>query len=137
VHGQERAGSADAYDAVWLRITAHCGSDGASVWASGAILTVSSFQRFAHALRGLSESAKEPASLESYEPNLVVKVSALLAKVSAAVRDGHLELSVEITPDHMAQSHRFKFDLDQAQASDVARQCEDIIRRFPERGIPE
>jgi hypothetical protein len=136
VQGQERARSADAYDADWLRITAHCGSDGASVVASGAILTASSFERFGHALRELSETAKESASLESYEPNLVVKVSALLAKVSARDRRGHLELAVEITPDHVSQSHRFRFDLAGVDVSDAARQCEDIVKRFPGRSVP-
>ena len=92
VHGLEYAGAAEPYDADWLRVTAHCGSAGASVWASGAILTASGFERFAQGCHRLYESLQGSASLESYEPNLV-------ATVSAADQHGHIGLSVEITPD--------------------------------------
>ena len=137
VHGEERALSAEAYDANWLRVTAHCGADGASVWASGTILTTSSFERFGDACQELYESLKGTASLESYEPNLVAKVSALVAKVSAADRPGHIELTVEITPDHASQFHRFRFDLDKTHAFDIARQCDDIVERFPNLQAPK
>jgi hypothetical protein len=130
VHGLEYAGAAEPYDADWLRVTAHCGSAGASVWASGAILTASGFERFAQGCHQLYESLQGSASLESYEPNLV-------STLSAADRLGHIGLSVEITPDHMSQSHRFHFELDQTFLFDIACQCDAIVDRFPNPHVPK
>ena len=49
VHGRELPETEDHDDANWLRVTAHCGASGASVWAQGAIL-----QKYP--IRGLQES---------------------------------------------------------------------------------
>ena len=124
VHGFERPDSAETYDADWLRVTTHCGAGGASVWASGAILTASGFERFAHECQQLYTSLKGSASLSSYEPNLRLTVA-------AADHHGHVDITVEITPDHMTQAHKFSFELDQTQVFDVARQADEIVARFP------
>ena len=38
VHGRQFEQATDYEDGNWLRVTAHCGAAGASVWATGSIL---------------------------------------------------------------------------------------------------
>jgi hypothetical protein len=44
IHGRQFPDSTDYYDGNWLRVTAHCGSSGASVWVQGAMLMVTDIQ---------------------------------------------------------------------------------------------
>src|SRR5262245_43986900 len=106
VHGYEFPDCDDAFDGNWLRVTAHCGAAGASVWLTGALLDTVSFLRFRRELAALYETLRGEAKLESYEPNLVVRVT-------AAARTGHLAIRVEMTPDHLTQGHWFDFAADQ------------------------
>ena len=61
VHGRQFADADDYYDGNWLRVTAHCGASGASIWVQGAILMATDVAGFgdqcAAMLRGDSESA--------------------------------------------------------------------------------
>jgi hypothetical protein len=127
VHGYEFPSATDDWDSNWLRVTAHVGASGAEVNATGSILDTVGVNRFAEELRELEKQLKGTATLESHEPNLKVVVA-------AADRAGHLNISVEITPNHMTQEHRFTFDGDQTFLGPSIRQCESILRRFPVRG---
>ena len=75
-------------------------------------------------LRGGSTSA----ALDPLEPELAV---------SLEVADclGHVRVQVEITPDHLAQSHKMEFDLDQSYLPDIIKQCSAIVREYPIRGL--
>jgi hypothetical protein len=124
VHNQPNAKSKEPFDADWLTVTAHCGQAGATVWAAGEILTASGFERFGHELDQIHRQLEGKASLESHEPNLIVRIV-------ASDGHGHIAMTVDITPDHMTQRHHFEFSLDQTFLRDVARQCEAILNRFP------
>lgn len=124
VHGQPYAGSAEPHDADWLTVTAHCGASGASVWASGALLTASAFDRLARGCEELYARLEGTAWLASDEPNVSVRLT-------AADRRGHVAMSVEITPDHMAQEHRFEFELDQSYLPAVTQGCRAVLARYP------
>ena len=124
VHNQPYAGTDEPYDADWLSVTAHCGASGASVWATGAILTSSSIDRFRTACDQMRALLNGKASLASDEPNLSVYLTATDGY-------GHVAMVVDITPDHMRQEHHFEFELDQTYLFDVARQCDTILARYP------
>jgi hypothetical protein len=81
----------------------------------------------------LEKNLSGAATLESHEPDLKVIVT-------PTDRLGHVGFSVEITPDHMTQDHRFDFDADQTFLSPIVKQCEGVLDRFPirmplERGV--
>lgn len=73
----------------------------------------------------LRQSLAGTAHLGAAEPEL-------FAKFDAVDRLGHLEFTVEITPDHLSQEHTFRFDgLDQTYLIDVVAQCKAILDSYP------
>lgn len=50
VHSRELGETLDDKDDNWLRVTAHCGALGASVWVSGEIIEVTGFRDWAEEL---------------------------------------------------------------------------------------
>jgi len=126
VHGRQFPDAEEPYDQDWLNVTAHCGEKGASVWVSGALLQSWHIARFAEECERLRQTLTGSASLGAAEPEL-------FAKLVASDRHGHLEFSVEITPDHLAQEHSFRFEtLDQTYLVDVVAACE-ATRVLPDR----
>jgi hypothetical protein len=124
VHSQPYAGSEEPHDADWLTVTAHCGASGASVWASGTILTASAFDQFARHCDELHARLEGIARFASDEPNVSVRLEATGGR-------GHVSMVVEITPDHLAQEHRFDFEIDQTYLPGVAQQCREVLARYP------
>jgi hypothetical protein len=104
-------------------------SRSASVVATGAILDTVSFLRFRNELTALYERLQGVATLESHEPELMVEVR-------AADSIGHVEVTVEITPDHLNQAHRFLIGMDQSCLPNVIRECEQLLGRYPVRNAP-
>jgi len=47
---------------------------------------------------------------------------------------GHIQLKIEITPDHMTQQHSFQFDIDQTYLSPLLAQCRAVLAEYPIRG---
>lgn len=127
VHGREFPESEDYDDGNWLRVTAHCGASGASVWAQGAILMVTDVLRFGDDCLAVHRDEAKSAVLDPLEPEL-----RLALETSDEL--GHIAARVEITPDHIAQAHRFSFVIDQSHLPGIARQCSAIVEEFPVRG---
>ena len=125
-HGYEFPHSEDAWDGNWLRVTAHCGAAGASVWVTGALLDTVSVLRFRRGLASLYERLQGAIALESLEPILMVRVA-------TADRVGHLTVHVEMTPDHVAQGHWFDFEMDQTYLPGILVACDAILARLPVR----
>jgi hypothetical protein len=127
IHGRQFADARDYYDGNWLRITAHCGASGASIWVQGAILMVTDIAGFGDQCAAMLRGEADSAAFDPLEPEL---------KVSLRVADrlGHLRAHVEITPDHLAQSHRLEFDIDQSYLPEIIRQCAAIVQEYPVRG---
>ena len=44
---------------------------------------------------------------------------------------GAVEVTVDITPDHLTQSHKFRFGLNQSYLPPVIAACRQILRKFP------
>lgn len=127
VHGRQFPDAQDYYDGNWLRVTAHCGAAGASVWAQGAIIMTTDIEGFARQCRALLQGETTCAALDPIEPELRVALE-------AADSRGHVRARVEITPDHLAQSHKVEFDIDQSHLPGIIRGCLRILQEHPVRG---
>jgi len=127
VHGRQFPDSMDYDDGNWLRVTAHCGASGASIWVSGAILMVTDLLGFAQQCDGLGGGRNEEAQLRPLEPELrvVIRPSDTL---------GHFTMCVHITPDHLKQKHSLEFEIDQTYLAEIVRQCRAITAAYPARG---
>jgi hypothetical protein len=101
VHGYQFPESNDSDDGNWLRITAHCGHLGASVWASGSIIQVTDLARWAKQCDALVRGRTDAAELSPLEPELAVKI----VRIDSL---GHFEMTVSITPSHLNQEHTFR-----------------------------
>jgi len=44
---------------------------------------------------------------------------------------GHLDLEVDITPDHLNETHQFRIEIDQSYLSDLIAHLHEILGRFP------
>ena len=126
IHGRQLPDAIDYYDGNWLRVTAHCGASGASVWAQGTILMTTDIERFAGQCKELLRGTTTEAALDPLEPQLRVTITAV-------DRLGHLRARVEITPDHISQSHTVEFEIDQSYLPDLIDQCSLIPRDHPIR----
>jgi hypothetical protein len=127
IHGRQFPDSNDYDDGNWLRVTAHVGAAGASVWASGAILMVTDLVQLGQELEALARGDTQRAVLEPLEPELSVE----FVQVDTL---GHFTMRVQITPDHLTQEHRFEFEIDQTFLPGIVRDCRAIARSYPVRG---
>jgi hypothetical protein len=126
VHGHQFPEAEDYSDGDWLRVTAHCGASGASVWAQGAILMVTDIARFGDRCAAMLGGTAATAALDPFEPDLKV-----LIEISDGL--GHIRARVEITPDHLMQAHRFAFEIDRSFLPSIIRQCSTIVEKYPIR----
>jgi hypothetical protein len=127
IHGWQFPDADDYDDGNWLRVTAHCGGSGASVWAQGAIVMVTDIDRFGHQCAAMLRGDSSSAVLDPFEPELKVSLE-------AADRVGHIRAQVEITPDHLAQYHKMQFEVDQSYLGRIIHQCSAIMKEYPIRG---
>src|SRR2546428_6762784 len=127
VHGRQFPDSQDYYDGNWLRVTAHTGAAGASVWASGAILAVPDLVRWADQCDALANGGSQDAELAPMEPELKVRIRQM-------DRLGPLAMQVLITPDNLRQEHSFEFEIDQSFLPGIPAQCRSTPHAYPLRG---
>jgi hypothetical protein len=116
-----------AYDGNWLVVTGHCTASGASIWVQGAILMVTDIERFRRECLDLYDGKSNQASLDPLEP-------ALRVVLDATDRRGHITARVEITPDHLTQTHHLTFEIDQSYLPDIIKECAGIVGTYPIRG---
>ena len=64
----------------------------------------------------------QSAALDPLEPEL---------KVSLEIADslGHVRVQVEITPDHLAQAHRFEFEVDQSYLPGIIQENSAMLKK--------
>lgn len=86
-------------------------------------MMTSDFQSFRDQLQKLYDSLEGKALLEGLEPELKVTMTAKAL--------GSIEVEVEITPDHMAQFHRFEFGINQSYVPEIMQSLDRILERFP------
>jgi len=128
VYGRQFPDANDYWDGNWLNVRARAEAFGALVEARGAFVHTPELADFAKQLETLHATLVGEAVLQCMEPNLQI-----------AIRGdsiGHMELRVRITPDHMSQSHDFKFDLDQTYLSPFLNGFKSVLLRWPVRAKP-
>jgi len=127
IHGRENPGADDYDDGNWLRVTAHCGARGASVWAEGSIVMVTDIAGFGRACQALLRGDATEALLEPIEPGFGIRLRCV-------DRLGHLSAHIDITPEHLTQSHTIEFEIDQSYLPGIVAACSRIVDNYPVRG---
>jgi len=125
VLGRQFPGANDHWDGNWLNVRARVEAPGALVEAQGAIIFVPELAEFVKQLETLHTNLVGEAALRCMEPNLQI--------VIWGDSLGHVTVKLKITPDHMNQSHEFKFDLDQTYLGPFLDGCKRILSRWPVR----
>ncbi|MEP7380715.1 MAG: hypothetical protein ABI910_03465 [Gemmatimonadota bacterium] len=121
VHGYAYGHADGVDDASWLRLTAHAGAAGASVWVTGVLLQDRDVRRFRDELAESHRLLRGDASLVGYEPGLDLRVADW-------ERSGACRVEVRLTPDPLHQSHRFTFAANQSCIPSVLHACDGILR---------
>jgi hypothetical protein len=127
IHGRQFPECDDYDDGNWLRVTAHCGASGASVWVHGSILMVTDIVGFGHECAAMLRGDARLAEPHPIEPELRMSLE-------TADRLGHVRARVDITPDPLEQSHHFEFGIDQSYLPGIIQQCSMIEQEYPVRG---
>lgn len=127
VHGRQYPEAEDYDDGNWLQVTAHCGAHGASVWVQGAILMVTDIAGFGDECAAMHRGEGTSAGLAPFEPELKLSLEAIDSF-------GHIRAQVQLTPDHLRQSHQFDFEVDQSYLPSIIKQCSEILQEYPIRG---
>jgi hypothetical protein len=107
-------------------VTASCGGNGASVFATGSIIHLSELDRWLVETEELLKNLDGDAKLACMEPALSVTLK------SGSL--GHITMEVSITPDHMTQRHWFQFEIDQSYLPPFAKQCQSILQAYQIKG---
>jgi hypothetical protein len=126
VHGRQFPALHDYWDGNWLQVTAHCGGNGASVFATGPIIHLPELDLWRRQAEELLKSLNGEAKLTCMEPNLSVELKSTSL--------GHITMEVSITPNSVIQRHWFQFDIDQSYLPSLIRQCQSILEAHPIRG---
>jgi hypothetical protein len=127
VHGRADEGATDYADANWLRVTANCSTNGANVWAEGAILQVMDVQKFGEECARVFRGELHGVRFYSHEPQLRIWVH-------RTDKLGHLRARIWLTAEHDNQFHAMDFEIDQSHLPDIIGGCERIVRELPVRG---
>jgi hypothetical protein len=125
VYGRQFPDANDYWDGNWLNVRARVEARGALVEAQGTFVRAPELADFAKQLEILHATLVDEAVLNCLEPNLQVAIRGDAL--------GHMELRLMITPDHMTQSHDFKFDLDQTYLGPFLDGCKRVLSRWPVR----
>ena len=120
---REFPNSEDFWDGNWITVHAHVEAPGARVDVRGPWLRSDEVERFLDRLEALNQELKGVAELACIEPTLNVKVTCGSL--------GHIQIAVEITPDHLSQSHRFEFFSDQTYLASAMTGCRNILAKYP------
>jgi hypothetical protein len=123
----------DYWDGNWLSAIATCEGHGSRVKISGSFLHLGELEEWRKDLEAFSKTLKGSVELPTIEPELKVKIG-------EAKNDhySHQNCEVEITGDHMTETHRFLFTTDQTYFPELLVQLSAILRQYPirvEKGI--
>jgi hypothetical protein len=122
VLGKASPESVEWYDGTWLEVRAECAAPGATVAASGPLLTVEDLGRLLAGMEAMHAGRSSTAEMSPLEPNLVIGLT--------GNSKGRLRMDVRVASDPMTQEHRFFFDADLAYLSGPIAQCREVLARF-------
>lgn len=86
-------------------------------------MTLADIQRFGTECEAIYRGRGKSANLTPFEPGLQMCLEAV-------DQLGHVRARVEVTPDHLNQSHRMGFEMDQSYLPDIVRQCSTIVQQY-------
>jgi hypothetical protein len=124
VHGWEGDGVPVESYSDWLRVTAHCGGNGASVFVRGSIILASSIAAWVNDCERLYAELDGEAVLPDIEPYLRVRLT-------AHGPTGRITARIEITPEPLIQQHVFTFEIDQSYLPALIAQCRSVLKTYP------
>jgi len=125
VHGREFPEAQYSDDGNWLRISAHCGAPGSSVWTGGTILSLSELAAWRSQCEQLHGGQVDRAALKTGEPELCAVIERIEGQEA-------LRLRVEIALE--GQAHSAEFDLEPSALVQIIQQCAAIEVNYPIRG---
>jgi hypothetical protein len=125
VRGRQSSDSQDYWDGNWLSVLIQVDAAYAVVQAEGPILRATELSDVVEGCKRLYGSLTGEFVLDATEPNFRLKL--------AINSRGQLNVGVDLTGDHLAQSHHFDFALDQSYLPAFIEGGEDVLRRFPTR----
>jgi hypothetical protein len=128
VHHRQFPKAEDYWDGNWINVTALCEAQGASVRIDGNIIHLSEIERFISGADKVYQNLKGKAELSCMEPELSVGLEAKSL--------GQIEMVVDMTPDHLSQSHRFIFEVDQSYLPKLISDSRLILKKYPIKGSP-
>ena len=126
VHGREFEDASDYWDGNWLRVSMRCEYPGAQVSLDGPVLHLGDLRSFLSQVEELHATFHGSAQLACIEPNLQVGL--------VIDGKGRVRVTIDITPNHLQQNHRFVDELDQTHLRPVMAACRTILSRYPIRG---
>ena len=126
VFGRQFPNSTDYWDGNWLNVRAVVTTPGAFVEIQRPCVRTSDLASFTRELDNLNSTLVGEAKLCCVEPWLKVTIDGKIL--------GHLGVKINITPDHMTQSHEFEFDLDQTYIGPFLSGCHNVLSRWPVLG---
>jgi hypothetical protein len=126
IHKRQFPDSMDYYDGNWLYITATCADKNASVWINGPIILVTDIVFLLNGIETMYSQLSGEAELPCIEPELYVTMK--------SQKLGHIEMTVDITPDNLTQKHSFIFSIDQSYLQNAITDCKKILEKFPVKG---
>jgi hypothetical protein len=118
----------DYWDGNWLNVLVRVEANRATVSASGPIIRIDELAAFHNELSILHRDLTGVAELHCIEPGLGLKVS--------CSHTGQVEVVIDVTPDHLTQSHQFQFSVDQSYLISILEDSANILSAYPQRGSP-
>ena len=126
IHRRERPDDFDYWDGNWLTVTALLEAPGARVEVHGTFLRTSELADFAVQVKQLHTTLVGTAELACMQPELRILLEGRGL--------GHIAATVELTPEPLNQSHRFRFEADQTLLRPMLTALEAILEEYPIRG---
>ena len=123
IHQREVPEATDYWDGNWVLATASCEASGALVWTDGPIIHLPEIERLMNGVQQMYTSLSGIAVLGCMEPELDFQLN--------MTGQGRIEMEVNITADHLAQEHCFRFELDQSYLPKLVDDCAKVLAKYP------
>lgn len=128
VFGRQFPESEDYWDGNWLNVKAEVVAPDSCVRVSGAIIHLGELAGFAKELEKFDQTLAGTACLSCIEPNLKIVIEGKSL--------GHLKATIDITPEHLTQRHRFISEFDQTFLKPLLIQLRNVLSRYPLKAVP-
>ncbi|MFN3436686.1 MAG: hypothetical protein ACK41V_03260 [Acidovorax sp.] len=126
VHGRQFPAATDYWDGNWLRVTAYCIYPHSAVRIQNdSCVRLDELAGFLSGCERMYSTLSGKAGLNCMEPYLAAELSALT--------NGHIGVSLSVTPDHCSETHEYKDEMDQSYLPEIINSCRAILEKFPVR----